>query len=139
MLVVVPRHPERFASVDKLLQRYTKEKNLSYSKINSGLQSDVVLCDKMGELINLYAISDVVVLCGSFLDGIGGHNPLEPAFFETKIVSGKYFFNQKPLFKLVENIEVCSIDELKTKDFEEIKPSKVLHVGDINTLLNRIR
>jgi len=139
MLVVVPRHPERFTKVEKLLQIYSKQKELSYSKIENGLTSDVVLCDKMGELINLYAISDVVILCGSFLDGIGGHNPLEPAFFETKIVSGKYFFNQKPLFKLVENIEVCSIEELKNMNFEEIKPSKVLHVGDINTLLNRIR
>lgn len=139
MLVVVPRHPERFVSVDKFLQNYTQEKQLSYSKIDSGLDSDVVLCDKMGELINLYAISDVVILCGSFKDGIGGHNPLEPAFFGTKIVSGEYFFNQKPLFKLVENIEVCSVEELKTKNFDSIKPSKVLHVGDINTLLNEIR
>ena len=139
MMVVVPRHPERFATVDTLLQKYVKEKNLSYSKIDDGLQSDVVLCDKMGELINLYAISDVVILCGSFLEGIGGHNPLEPAFFGTKIVSGKYFFNQKPLFKLVKNIEVCSIEELKTKDFDSIKASKVLHVGDINSLLNEIR
>ena len=138
MLVVVPRHPERFASVDKILQMYTQERALSYSKIENGLNSDVVLCDKMGELINLYAISDVVLLCGSFKDGIGGHNPLEPAFFGTKIVSGEYFFNQKPLFNLVENIEVCSIDELKNINFEDIKASKVLHVGDINTLIDRI-
>ncbi len=98
-----------------------------------------MLCNKMGELVNMYAVSDVVLLCGSFKDGIGGHNPLEPAFFETKIVSGEYFFNQKPLFSLVENIEVCSIDELRTKDFDSIKASRVLHEGDINTLLNEIR
>ncbi len=139
MLVVVPRHPERFASIDTLLQNYSKAKHLSYSKIQSGLSSDVVLCDKMGELINLYAISDIVILCGSFLEGIGGHNPLEPAFFGTKIVSGEYFFNQKPLFKLVKNIKVCSIEELKNIDFEDVKPSKVLHVGDMKNLLNEIR
>ena len=139
MLIVVPRHPERFASVDKLLQKYVNEKRLSYSKIDSGLETDIVLCDKMGELINLYAISDVVILCGSFLEGIGGHNPLEPAFFGTKILSGKYFFNQKPLFKLIENIEVCSVEELKNINFEELKPSKVLHVGDINSLIDRIK
>ena len=138
MLIVVPRHPERFVSIDKLLQNYSKNKRLSYSKIDSGLKSNIVLCDKMGELVNLYAISDVVILCGSFKEGIGGHNPLEPAFFGTKIISGEYFFNQKSLFSLVENIKVCSIEELKNMDFEKIKPSQVLHEGDMNTLLNRI-
>jgi len=139
MLVVAPRHPERFVSVDKFLQEYSKKRDLNYSKIESGLKGDIVLCDKMGELINLYAISDVVILCGSFKDGIGGHNPLEPAFFETKILSGKFYFNQKPLFKLVKNIKVCSINELKNINFEELKSSKVLHVGNINTLLSRIK
>ena len=139
IIVVVPRHPERFSRVDELLQEYAKKRGLSYAKIDDGLKSDVVLCDKMDELVNLYAISDVVILCGSFKDGIGGHNPLEPAFFGNKIVSGEYFFNQKPLFKLVENLEVCSIDELKNINFEELKPSKVLHVGDIKTLLEIIK
>ena len=139
MLIVVPRHPERFESVNRLLKEFSKSRNLSYAKLSDDLKTDIVLCDKMGELVNLFAIANVVLLCGSFKDGIGGHNPLEPAFFGCKIVSGRYTFNQKALFSLVENIEVCSIDELKNINFEEIKPSKVLHVGDINTLLNRIR
>ncbi len=139
MLIVVPRHPERFESVDRLLKEFSSDRNLNYAKIDDNLRTDIVLCDKMGELVNLFAIADVVLLCGSFKDGIGGHNPLEPAFFGCKIVSGKYTFNQKALFSLVENIKVCSADELKNIDFEDIKPSKVLHAGDINILLNRIR
>lgn len=141
MLIIVPRHPERFSSVDKLLQKFAKEKDLSYSKfsLSDDLDKDVVLCDKMGELVNLLAISDIVILCGSFIEGIGGHNPLEPAYFGTKIVSGPYTFNQKALFSLVKNIEVCSVDELKEIDFDKLKASKVLHVGEIKTLLNRIR
>ncbi len=139
MLVVVPRHPERFESVDRLLKEFTKKRDLSYEKISDDLKADIVLCDKMGELVNLFAIADTVLLCGSFLEGIGGHNPLEPAFFGCKVVSGKYTFNQKALFKLVENIKVCSIEELKDIDFEEIKPSKVLHIGDIKTLIEKIK
>jgi len=139
MLIVVPRHPERFDSVDKLLKEFSKKEKLSYAKINDGLKTDIVLCDKMGELVNLFAIADTVLLCGSFKDGIGGHNPLEPAFFGCKIISGKYIFNQKSLFSLVENIKVCSIDELKNINFEDIKPSKVLHVGNMNTLLEKIK
>ncbi len=139
MLIVVPRHPERFESVDRLLKEFSQNRDLSYVKISDDLKTDIVLCDKMGELVNLFAIANTVLLCGSFKEGIGGHNPLEPAFFGCKIVSGKYTFNQKALFSLVENIKVCSADELKNINFEKIKPSKVLHVGDINTLLNRIR
>ena len=139
MLVVVPRHPERFESVDRLLKEFTKKIDLSYEKISDDLKADIVLCDKMGELVNLFAIADTVLLCGSFKDGIGGHNPLEPAFFGCKIVSGKYTFNQKALFKLVENIKICSVEELKDINFEELKPSKVLHVGDIDTLIEKIK
>lgn len=141
ILIIVPRHPERFFNVDVFLKEYTKNKMLSYTKLSEDLsfKSDVILCDKMGELVNLFAISDIVLLCGSFKDGIGGHNPLEPAFFGCKIVSGPYIFNQKALFPLVENIKVCSVNELKNINFEEIKSSKVLHVGDINTLLQKIK
>jgi len=138
MLIVVPRHPERFDSVDKLLREFSEKQKLSYAKINDDLKTDIVLCDKMGELVNLFAIADTVLLCGSFKDGIGGHNPLEPAFWGCKIASGKYTFNQKALFSLVENIKVCSIDELKNINFEDIMPSKILHVGDMNTLLHEI-
>ena len=138
MLIVVPRHPERFASVEKILQKYSKKEKLSYEKINDGLKANIILCDKMGELVNLFAIADVVLLCGSFIDGVGGHNPLEPAFFGCKIVSGKYIFNQKTLFPLVENIKISEANELKDLNFEELKASKVLHVGDMKTLLHEI-
>ena len=139
MLIVVPRHPERFESVDRILKEFSQSRDLSYAKINDDLKTDIVLCDKMGELVNLFAIANTVLLCGSFKDGIGGHNPLEPAFFGCKIVSGEYTFNQKSLFSLVKNIKVCSTDELKNINFEELKASQVLHVGNVNTLLEKIK
>jgi len=138
ILIVVPRHPERFTSVDRILQKFSQKEKLSYEKINDELKANIILCDKMGELVNLLAIADTVLLCGSFIDGVGGHNPLEPAFFGCKIISGKYIFNQKALFSLVENIKICQANELKNLNFEELKASKVLHVGDINTLLQEI-
>jgi len=141
VLVVVPRHPERFQHVWKMLEKYTQENNFSLSKMSDddSFQSDVVLCDKMGELVNIYAISDVVILCGSFKDGIGGHNPLEPAFFEKKIISGPYTFNQKALFPLVEGIKICKYSQLKDIDFDELENSKILHVGEIDNLLKEIQ
>jgi len=142
LLVVVPRHPERFERVALLLKNYAKEKQLTYSRIsqNETIQDDVVLCDKMGELINLYAVCDVVILGGSFIDGIGGHNPLEPAFFGTKVISGPYVFNQKALFKCVENIVTCKDEQLRGvfDNSDAIKNSSIINSGDIEPLLKEI-
>jgi 3-deoxy-D-manno-octulosonic-acid transferase len=141
-LIVVPRHPERFTKVDKLLNEYSLKMNKTYQKLSeqNTLSCDIVLCDKMGELINLYAIADIVILGGSFIDGIGGHNPLEPAFFETKIISGEFIFNQKVLFEAVENIIVSNVEDLKNV-FDRIETyprSMITHRGDIKPLLEKI-
>ncbi len=140
MLLIVPRHPERFKSVAILLREYAQDHGLHFSKLSEvdDLNSDIVLCDKMGELINLYKISDVVLLCGSFIDGIGGHNPLEPAFFAKKIISGPFVFNQKALFKKVSNIKICQVEELGRIDFSEISNAKILQSGALETLLRYI-
>ncbi len=112
-LVVVPRHPERFASVHQLMEAFAKEMKLSYHRYSqqADFESDLVLVDMLGELINIYAISDVVILGGAFAP-IGGHNPLEPATFKNKIISGTHYFNQKGLFPLVSNLQVCENEEL---------------------------
>ncbi len=108
-LVVVPRHPQRFASVDEMLRAFCSKRGLSYHRFSEteSFESDVVLVDKMGELVNVYAISDAVILGGSFIDGIGGHNPLEPAHFGVKLISGNYIHNQQALFPLVANVRFC--------------------------------
>jgi 3-deoxy-D-manno-octulosonic-acid transferase len=141
MLVVVPRHPERFEKVDVLLREFAKQNNLTYSKLseNESFENDVVLCDKMGELVNIYAISDITYLCGAFKEGIGGHNPLEPAFFGNKIISGKHYFNQKPLFALVKNIAIVKTEEIKSLNYDVIEKSEILYKGDIEPLLKEIK
>lgn len=106
MLIIAPRHPERFDKVNTLLRQYAKQYNLTYKRFsNQGFnECDILLCDTLGELINIYAITTITILGGSFIDGIGGHNPLEPAFFKNTIISGKYIFNQKALYARVKNI-----------------------------------
>ena len=112
-LVMVPRHPERFESVHKMMENFAKAQGLSYHRYSqkSGFTSDLVLVDVLGELVNIYAISDLVILGGGFAP-IGGHNPLEPATFNNKIISGKAYFNQKGLFPLVKNLKVVENSEL---------------------------
>ncbi|KAA6230040.1 3-deoxy-D-manno-octulosonic acid transferase [Campylobacter sp. LR264d] len=107
-LIIAPRHPERFVEVETLL----KDLNLSFDKFSnlndiSEFNKEILLLDKLGELVNFYAISDIVVLCGSFIDNIGGHNPIEVASFDNVLISGKFIHNQKSLFEMVENVCFC--------------------------------
>lgn len=126
VVVVAPRHPERFESVYKTILSY-KKNTLKYSEDDKGyLKSDIFLLDTLGKLNDFYAISDVVFMCGSFVDKIGGHNALEPAFFESKIISGRYIFNQKELYKYVDGICFCDIDEIKNINPKNISKSKII-------------
>ena len=113
-LVIVPRHPERFEKVHLLINEYIKNKDLTYHRYSQqdDFESDIILVDKMGILNDIYAISDVVILGGAF-EKIGGHNPVEPAFFKCKIISGKNIFNQKSLFECIKNYYLIQNDELE--------------------------
>jgi len=112
-LIIVPRHPERFEKVHLEILEFIKDKNISYQRysIKDDFDSDIILVDKMGILNDIYAISDVVILGGAF-EKIGGHNPIEPAFFNCKIISGKNIFNQKSLFDCIKNYYLIENDEL---------------------------
>ncbi|MCE3047107.1 lipid IV(A) 3-deoxy-D-manno-octulosonic acid transferase [Helicobacter sp. faydin-H17] len=109
-LLIAPRHPERFKQVQDTLRGICQKHSLSFSNFRESW-GDVVLVNALGELNNLYAIADCVILGGSF-EKIGGHNPIEPAFFQAPILSGKYFYNQKALYALVENILIITPQEL---------------------------
>lgn len=132
-LVMVPRHPERFDTVDLMMGAFAKEHQLSYHRYSqkSDFSSDLVLVDLLGELVNIYAISDVVILGGGF-EPIGGHNPLEPATFNNKIISGKEYFNQKGLFPLVENLKIVENSELAQALIDVDKMETALIEGSVD-------
>ena len=113
-LIIVPRHPERFLKVEELIKNYIKDKNLTFHKfsIKEDFSSDIVLVDVMGILNDVYEIGDITILGGAFAK-IGGHNPVEPAFFKNVIISGKNIFNQKSLFECIKNYYLIENSELK--------------------------
>ena len=112
-LVVVPRHPERFEAVYTLLQELKDEWiTLSRWSEKQDFEADIILVDAMGELNNIYAISDVAVIGGAFREDVGGHNPLEPAHFGCKIITGKHAFMQQELFKYVHNVQEVSSEKI---------------------------
>ena len=86
LLVIVPRHPERFEQVASLCQ----QQGFSLARRSENTQvtdQQIWLLDSLGELMAGFALSDIVTMGGSF-SSIGGHNPLEPALFKKPIIVG---------------------------------------------------
>jgi len=140
-IVLAPRHPERFKEVEEILKNFAKKHNLTFKKlseIDTNLNADLILVDKIGELINFYSIADVVILGGSFVDNVGGHNPIEVAFFNKPLISGKHIFNQKALFKEVEGIKMCEIDEIK-EALKNLTPTFIKNKASLKEIINLIK
>lgn len=141
LLILVPRHPERFNSIFQLCEQQgfqTQRRSLS-QKIS--IKTDIYLGDTMGELLMLYAVADIAFVGGSLISR-GGHNLLEPAAVGKPILTGQFMFNFSDITKrlleinaaeqifdeqqlfdkllfLLENSEKCQIMGEKGKAFVE--------------------
>ena len=93
LLVIAPRHPERFGEVEQLVRSEGwKTARRSDLAIDSEPRVDVVVLDTIGELATIYQIATVVFVGGSLV-ATGGHNVLEPAVFGKPIVFGPHMEN----------------------------------------------
>ncbi|MBN2826310.1 MAG: lipid IV(A) 3-deoxy-D-manno-octulosonic acid transferase [Campylobacterales bacterium] len=140
-LLLVPRHPERFHYVVKLSQTFAVQNHLSFAQysLDSTLQSDIIVVDTLGQLIILYAISDIVIAAGSF-EPIGGHNVAEAAQFGCKIISGKEYFNQIDMYRSISGIRVVENHELKEAllNYQALQPTKILQQTNIEPIIESI-
>ncbi len=92
LLVLVPRHPERFGKVAALCRRHGYDTALRSQEPSVYDTVDVLVGDSIGELLLFYGASDVAFVGGSLVP-VGGHNPLEPAALGVPIVMGPHLFN----------------------------------------------
>ncbi|WP_426158696.1 lipid IV(A) 3-deoxy-D-manno-octulosonic acid transferase [Pseudomonas sp. TSRC2-2] len=92
LLILVPRHPERFNSVFELCQREGFATVRRSTGAHVDAQTSVLLGDTMGELLFLYALADSAFVGGSLVPN-GGHNLLEPAALAKPVLSGPHLFN----------------------------------------------
>ncbi len=141
-LCVAPRHPERFDKIERIMESFAKIQGWSYHRWSqrADFQSDLVLFDTLGGLVNVYAISDIVVLGGAF-EPIGGHNAAEAAQFGCKIISGKNYFNQKEIFAGIEGINIVDNNELKEAlSYPNLLPnSSLVSKANIKPILKQIK
>jgi 3-deoxy-D-manno-octulosonic-acid transferase len=92
LLVIVPRHPQRFEKVHQLLQKQSIKTVLMSEAKPCQPNTQVLLCDQMGKLRSLYTLSDISFVGGSLADR-GGHNALEPAAVGVPILMGNSTYN----------------------------------------------
>ena len=92
LLILVPRHPERFGSVFELCRKqgFTTVRRSHDEAPQAGTQ--VLLGDTMGEPLFLFALADVAFVGGSLVP-TGGHNLLEPAALGKPVLTGPHLFN----------------------------------------------
>ena len=112
VLVLAPRHPERFDSVAKLVSdsgiplvrrsAWSTVEQAGAGKDSYAVQGAVFLLDTIGELASVYALAAVAFVGGSLLAGVGGHNILEPAQYGVPIVVGPNTFNFREIVRIFE-------------------------------------
>lgn len=92
LLLLVPRHPERFAAVADLCQQQVGCLVRRSERRVCPADTAVFLGDSMGELLLFYAAADLAFVGGSLMP-IGGHNVLEPALLGLPVLFGPHMFN----------------------------------------------
>jgi 3-deoxy-D-manno-octulosonic-acid transferase len=92
LLVLVPRHPQRFAAAAANVQAAGLPYVARSQGGHVGAGTAVLLGDTLGELLALYAAADAAFVGGSLVP-VGGHNLLEPAALGLPVLSGRQVFN----------------------------------------------
>lgn len=92
LLLIVPRHPERFSRVFNLAKSHGFETRLRSENVSCDENTQCFVIDTMGELLLFCAASDFAFVGGSIAP-VGGHNVLEPAALGKPVIMGPHMFN----------------------------------------------
>ena len=108
LLILVPRHPERFAKVIAICQKRNFNTTLRSSQQAVTADTQILVGDTMGELRLLYATADVAFVGGSLVP-VGGHNFIEPATLGLPLLSGPLLHNFVEMSALLREASALTI------------------------------
>jgi 3-deoxy-D-manno-octulosonic-acid transferase len=102
ILVLAPRHPERFEKVAALIasEGFALQRRSLWSSPQA-VSGGVFLLDSVGELAAVYELADIAFVGGSLVP-VGGHNILEPAQYGAAILAGPNTFNFREIVSIFE-------------------------------------
>jgi len=95
LTIIAPRHISRIENdISDILRTNNIDFFLRSEMDKSEIgDRDILIIDAMGELMQFYCLSNIAVVCGSLIDGVGGHNMLEPASLGKPVLTGPYISN----------------------------------------------
>jgi 3-deoxy-D-manno-octulosonic-acid transferase len=136
VLVLAPRHPERFNAVATLLAesgvpwvRRSSWKGLPVESLPELRFGEVVLLDTIGELASVYSLAAIAFVGGSVVEA-GGHNPLEPAQFGVPIVMGPHYSNFRAIteeLRAHRAVRIAAADKLAKTFFDLLYDETAAH------------
>ncbi|WP_435235375.1 lipid IV(A) 3-deoxy-D-manno-octulosonic acid transferase [Psychromonas sp. PT13] len=110
LLILVPRHPERFASVSTLAQENGFNTVLRTENKVITAETHVYIGDTMGEMLILIGAADICFMGGSLIGNkVGGHNLLEPAALAKPCLTGPSFYNFQLITEQLLDAKGCLI------------------------------
>lgn len=133
LLVLVPRHPERFNNVLTLCQ----QQGFSVQRRSAGescrSDTDIVLGDTMGELLAFYGACDIAFVGGSLVP-VGGHNLIEAAAWGKPIISGPHLHNFAEISRLLTEKDALLISRNAAQLQEQLQhllsdPAEIVRYG----------
>lgn len=133
LLVLVPRHPERFNDVAQLCG----ERGFTLVRRSEGAapqaSDQILLGDTMGELLAFCGASDIVFMGGSLVP-VGGHNLIEPAAWSAPVLSGPHLFNFAEASRLLlaaDGMQICENSEQLAEKLEALlsNPARCEQMG----------
>ncbi|MDR1365454.1 MAG: hypothetical protein LBJ42_02620 [Holosporales bacterium] len=109
MTIIAVRHPHRAGEVTELCNAngLTCALHSSISDGEENVDEDIYIVDQLGCLGAFFQLVDTVLVCGSLIPGVGGHNFLEPIRFGCNVATGKYFENFTDVYWYVER--ACAV------------------------------
>lgn len=132
LLILVPRHPERFNEVYELSRSRFRTCRRSGGQCPPG--TEVIVGDTMGEMMLLYGCADIAFVGGSLIER-GGHNMIEPACWGLPIICGPHTFNFADISKRLEQVGgMVTVADAKTLSAQVLRwlgqPQERIAVGE---------
>jgi 3-deoxy-D-manno-octulosonic-acid transferase len=132
ILLIAPRHPERFQAVYQLGVEAGFVTGLRSKPDKVSSETQVLVLDSLGELLGFFEVSDYAFVGGSLVP-VGGHNVLEPIAVGVPVLSGQHVFNFATICRDLKEVDAI----LLVKNAEELV-NAVIQLHEDNTTKQRM-
>lgn len=135
LLIIAPRHIHRKEKIKKIIEKFGFEYSTRSENQQIKPSTQIYIADTLGELGLFYHLSDIAIIGGSFLENIGGHNPLEAAHFSNAIIYGPHYWGFSQICNELKNASAIKI--IDNKNHLQTTVEKLLtNQNELKTLQN---